>query len=93
MTAEAAYDAVWASACLLHVPRRGLPAVLARIRRALKSGGLHFASYKATGQEGRDGLGRLFNQLTAGALTEAYAASGAWEMVRSSRVRAAAMTG
>src|SRR5258708_8617575 len=30
------YDAVWASACLLHVPKDNLQGVLARIWRALK---------------------------------------------------------
>ena len=55
------YDAVWAAACLLHVPRAGLSGVLARVRRALRPGGLHHASYKAAGAEGRDRFGRLFN--------------------------------
>ncbi len=32
------YDAVWASACLLHVPKAHLQGVLARIWRALKAG-------------------------------------------------------
>lgn len=81
LDAQAAYDAVWANACLLHVPRIGLPDVLARIRRALRPGGLFFASFKATGQEGRDRFGRLFNQLTATELREAYAAAGDWEVV------------
>ena len=81
LEAEAEYDAVWAAACLLHVPLAGLPSVLARVWRALRPGGLHFASYKATGREGRDGLGRWFNQPTAAALVEAYAASGDWEIM------------
>lgn len=81
LAAEAGYDAVWAAACLLHVPRAGLPDVLARIRRALKPGGLHHASYKAAGAEGRDRFGRLFNRLTAVELVAAYLQSGAWEIV------------
>lgn len=80
LTADQNYDAVWAAACLLHVPRTGLPEVLARVWRALKPGGLHLASYKASGAAGRDGYGRLFNQLTADALVAAYAASAAWEI-------------
>lgn len=34
------YDAVWANACLLHVKRADLPAVLARLRVATRAGGL-----------------------------------------------------
>lgn len=81
LAAEAEYDAIWAAACLLHVPRAGLSDVLARIWRALKPGGLHHASYKVTGAEGRDRFGRLFNQLTLGELVATYARSGPWEVV------------
>ena len=76
-----AYDAVWANASLLHVPRAGLDQVLALIWRALKPGGLHFASYKAGGVAGRDRLGRYFNYPDRQTLTEAYARSAAWEVV------------
>jgi SAM-dependent methyltransferase len=81
LAADQAYDAVWAAACLLHVARAGLPGVLARIHRALKPSGLHFASYKASGAEGRDRFGRLFNQLTATELTRYYIEAGPWEIV------------
>ena len=39
-----AYDGVWASACLLHVPRDELTGILARIHRALKPDGVFYAS-------------------------------------------------
>jgi hypothetical protein len=81
LDAVEAYDAVWASASLLHVPRHSLPEVLARIFRALKPGGLHFASYKSMGTEGRDSYGRHFNQLSREDLVEAYGRSAAWEVV------------
>jgi len=61
LMAEAAYDAVWAHACLLHVARADLPGVLAAILRALKPGGWHYASYKLGTGEGRCLLGRLHN--------------------------------
>jgi SAM-dependent methyltransferase len=61
LDAEAAYDAVWAHACLLHVGRAELPAILAAIHRALKPGGWHYASYKLGTGEGRDRHGRLHN--------------------------------
>lgn len=59
--AVASYDGVWANACLLHVPRTDLPGILQRIRRALKPGGLFYASYKAGKGEGTDRFGRYFN--------------------------------
>lgn len=61
LDAVAAYDAVWAHACLLHCPRAQLPRVLGAIHTALRPGGLHFASYKLGTGEGRDLLGRLHN--------------------------------
>ena len=61
LEAVAAYDAVWAHACLLHVPLAKLSEILATIRRALRPGGWHFANYKLGDGEGRDLLGRLHN--------------------------------
>ena len=58
---RARYDAIWAHATLLHCPRAELPDALARVHRALKPGGLHYASYKLGDGEGRDLLGRLHN--------------------------------
>ncbi|MGH6862553.1 MAG: class I SAM-dependent methyltransferase [Phyllobacterium sp.] len=73
------YDAVWASACLLHVPRAGLPDVLLRIRRALTPGGLFFASYKAGSEEGRDTFGRYYNYPSRQWLRSAYGAG--WQTI------------
>lgn len=73
------YDAVFASASLLHVPRDGLPDILERVWGALKPGGWHFASYKGGRQEGRDRFGRYFNYLSAQDAREIYRASGEWE--------------
>jgi SAM-dependent methyltransferase len=75
------YDAVWAHASLLHVPRSGLTAVLRLIWRALRPGGLHCASFKGGGEEGRDRFGRYFNYLDLPELLVIYDASGAWEVV------------
>lgn len=73
------YDAIWASASLLHVPRADLPDVLARIHRALKPGGLHFASYKGGGREGRDRCGRYFNYFTREELESVYREAARWD--------------
>lgn len=68
-----AYDAVWANACLLHVPRQELAAVLSRIHRALKPGGIFYASFKAGSVEGRDRLQRYYNYPSRDWLIEQYA--------------------
>ncbi|MBV7260381.1 class I SAM-dependent methyltransferase [Erythrobacter crassostreae] len=61
LNTTAAYDAVWAHACLLHCPRSELPDILERIHSALRPDGFHFASFKLGDGEGRDLLGRLHN--------------------------------
>jgi SAM-dependent methyltransferase len=75
----AEFDGIWASASLLHVPRPALAATLALIHRALRPGGLHYASFKAGEMDGRDGLGRYYNYVDTDFLREAYEASGAWQ--------------
>ena len=75
----AAYDAVWANACLLHVPEDGLADVLARIHRALKPGGRFYAGFKSGDGGDRDSLGRYYNFPSEERLRAAYAAAGAWE--------------
>jgi SAM-dependent methyltransferase len=72
------YDAVWANACLLHVPEVALPEVLARVHRALKAGGLFFASFKAGDGGDRDSLGRFYNFISRTGLEAAYAQAGPW---------------
>ena len=74
----AAYDAVWANACLLHVPEDGLADVLGRIHRALKPGGRFNAGFKAGDGGDRDSLGRYYNFLDEARLRTAYGAAGEW---------------
>ena len=78
LESEESYDAVWAHASLLHVPRLHLRSVLSRIYRALKPRGLHFANYKGGGAEGRDGFSRYFNYLSRDQLIDAYSAAAPW---------------
>jgi SAM-dependent methyltransferase len=73
-----AYDAVWAHACLLHVPEERLADVLTRIRTALKPGGRFFASFKAGDGGERDNLGRYYNFPSKASLTETYKQAGPW---------------
>ncbi|PYB77972.1 class I SAM-dependent methyltransferase [Rhizobium wuzhouense] len=58
----AAFDGIWANACLLHVPRRDLSDVLGRVARALRPAGRLYASFKTGGGEGLDSLGRYYNR-------------------------------
>ena len=74
----AAYDGVWANACLLHVPEDGLADVLARIHQALKPGGRFHTGFKAGDGGGRDSLGRYYNFPDEARLRAAYAAAGDW---------------
>lgn len=61
IAAVAAFDAIWANACLLHVRRADLGGIFARVHRALRPGGVFYASFKAGEAEGHDGLGRYYN--------------------------------
>ncbi len=74
----AAFDGIWANASLLHVPRAGLASVFDRVCRALKPGGLLYASFKSGGTEGRDTLGRYYNYLNADEVTALLNAAGTW---------------
>ena len=77
----AAYDGVWACACLLHAPRDELTDDLARIFTALRPGGHLVASFKAGGGEGRDALGRYYNYPDAAELHAHAATSGPWASI------------
>lgn len=75
------FDAVWAEASLLHVPRTELPDVLVRVHRALRPGGLLQASFKAGEQEGHDRFGRYFNYPSATWLRTCFEWAG-WSNIR-----------
>jgi SAM-dependent methyltransferase len=76
-----AYDGVWANACLLHVPRNELAQILKLIWRALKPGGVFYASFKTGDAEGRDTLNRYYNYPSPEWLRETYADAGNWNSV------------
>lgn len=59
---EERFDGIWACASLLHVPLVELPAVLRRLARALRSGGVLYASFKY-GRGEREQGGRWFTDL------------------------------
>jgi len=72
------FDAVWASACLLHVPRADLQGVLMRVWRALKPAGLFYASFKEGNTDGRDTIGRYYNYPSEDWLKYCYRNAGSW---------------
>ena len=57
------YDGIWACASILHLRRDELPKVLMKICRALKRGGILYASFKYGDFEGERN-GRYFTDLT-----------------------------
>ena len=80
-----AFDAVWANACLLHVPKPDLPAILGKVGRALRPGGALYASFKTGEAEGIDRFGRYYNYPDEAFLRDALGAG--WssiEIVRNS---------
>ena len=83
LDAREAYDGVWASACLLHVPRDELAAILGRIHRALKPSGVFHASFKIGEGDGRDDLGRYYNYPSPEWLQATYPAAGTWDPLAS----------
>ncbi|WP_027569878.1 bifunctional 2-polyprenyl-6-hydroxyphenol methylase/3-demethylubiquinol 3-O-methyltransferase UbiG [Bradyrhizobium sp. URHA0013] len=85
LDAHEAYDGVWASACLLHVPRDELTGILARIHRALRPSGVFYASYKMGEGDGRDSLGRYYNYAPPEWLEATYASAGPWITLSSDR--------
>jgi SAM-dependent methyltransferase len=78
-----AYDGVWASACLLHVPRDELAGILGRIRCALKPSGVFYASFKIGEGHGRDNFGRYYSYPSPEWLQAIYAAAGEWDSLTS----------
>lgn len=75
---DAAYDAVWACASLLHAPAGELTTDLTRIFQALRPGGLFVASFKEGRGEGRDRFGRYYNYPDAETLIAHYRAAAPW---------------
>lgn len=68
------YDGIWASGALLHVPKTEMPALLIKLARALKPGGLLLATFKSGEGEARDKLGRFYAYYSLAELTGLFTA-------------------
>lgn len=66
---ENVYNGIWACASLLHVPKERVGKVLYRLKRALKNGGVLYASFKY-GEEEKVVSGRFFNYYSEHSLRE-----------------------
>ncbi|MDU7840416.1 MAG: class I SAM-dependent methyltransferase [Pantoea sp.] len=62
---SARYNGIWCCASLLHVPRAELPEVFWRLAKALKAGGVLYASFKH-GHGEREDNGRVFTDMHEG---------------------------
>lgn len=58
------YDGIWANFSLLHAPKADMPGHLARLRQALKPGGLFHIGLKTGTGEYRDSIGRFYAYYT-----------------------------
>lgn len=74
------FDGIWACASLLHVPRIELPAVLDRLARALRPGGVLYASFKYGAGE-HEQAGRRFTDLDEDGLADLLARSPGWRVL------------
>ncbi|MGE3251718.1 MAG: class I SAM-dependent methyltransferase [Hyphomonadaceae bacterium] len=80
LDAAEAYDGVWANASLLHAREQALPDIFNRIHRALKPGGIFYATFKAGEGGDRDALGRYYNFPTEESLRAALEGAGDWRL-------------
>ena len=76
---EDEYDGIWACASLLHVHAKDLPAVLKRLYKLLKRGGVLYVSFKYGSGEREKG-DRYFHDLTESECRDLLAGAGFSEM-------------
>jgi len=76
LTADASYDAVWASFSLLHLPKAEMPDALSAVARALVPEGWFYLGLKMGEGEARDAIGRYYSYYTEAELIALLAAAG-----------------
>jgi SAM-dependent methyltransferase len=84
---EQHYDGIWACASLLHVPRGQMPEVMTKLQRAMRPGGVLFASFKYGDEERQDAQdGRAFTDMNEQRVTELLAAAPGWKLSGASQM-------
>ena len=76
-----AYDAIWASASLYHVPRPDMAPTFKRIADALKSKGILFASFRDKENDFVDSEGRALTSFNKDTLTSFLSTLGLFDIV------------
>ena len=76
LTAQSAYDGIYANFSLLHAPKADMQGHLARIASALRPGGLFHIGMKTGTGEKRDTIGRFYAYYTDAELTGLLAENG-----------------
>ncbi|MEM8730516.1 MAG: class I SAM-dependent methyltransferase [Pseudomonadota bacterium] len=76
LTAQEAFDGIWASFSLLHAPRAAMPGHLAAAHRALRSGGAFWIGMKLGSGEKVDRLGRFYTYYSEAELQDCLTEAG-----------------
>lgn len=76
------FDGVWACASLLHVEKNKLPYILRKLHKALKSGGIMYASFKYGDME-EERLERFFSDYHLDEVEKVFLQDGLFELVES----------
>ena len=77
---EETFDGVWACASLLHLPKLELPDILSKFYRALKSGGVMYASFKY-GDKEEERLGRFFSDYHLEEIEKVFTKDAGFELI------------
>lgn len=79
ITYENEFDGIWACASLLHVRKEEMPAVIEKLRRALKEKGVLYVSFKLGSGE-RFTEGRFFNDYVGKEIMEVFSGQNGFEI-------------
>lgn len=73
------FDGIWACASLLHIEKRELPDILCRFYKALKPGGIMYASFKYGNKE-EHRLGRFFSDYNMDEVKKIFLSGGLFKL-------------
>lgn len=82
MAFNEAFDGIWASASVLHVPHAEIPEVLSRFARALKPQGILYVSLKEGQSEHIAEDGRFFSYFTLNEFSDSLTNSGIFKLLK-----------